>query len=102
MIAAHALRIAPLVAAILIGTISDRTTGQPLPGVAVSIGAIHAKTHADGTYRLTGVKPGRATLDAESDDVPPQHFGVTIGKTRSRADLRACSTTLDYTCGPLQ
>jgi protocatechuate 3,4-dioxygenase beta subunit len=91
-----------LVAAILVGTVSDRTTGQPLPGVTVSIGAAHAVTHADGTYRLAGVKTGAATLNAESDDVPPQHFTVKVGKTSSRADLRVCSTTLDYNCGPQQ
>jgi len=88
--------------AVLLGTVSDRTTGQPLPGVTVSVGAVHALTHADGTFRLTGVKPGPATLGVESDDVPPQHFSVTIKPTGARAALRVCSTTLDYNCGPPQ
>jgi cytochrome c556 len=89
----RAFRAAGLLAALLIGIVSDRTTGQPLPGVTVSIGAIHAVTRADGSFKLAGVKAGRATLNAESDDVPPQHFPVTVGKASSRADLRVCSTT---------
>ena len=88
--------------AIVVGTIADRTTGQPLPGVVASIGSVHATTKADGSFRLTGVKPGPATLMVESDDVPPQRFGVTVGPKATRADLRVCSTTLDYNCGPPQ
>ena len=88
--------------AVLLGTVADRTTSQPLPGVTVSSGAVHATTRADGTFRLAGLKPGRATLSLSSDDVPPQRFPVTIGKTTSHVALRACSTTLDYNCGPPQ
>jgi Carboxypeptidase regulatory-like domain len=91
--------VSALAFAILIGTISDRTTGQPMPGVTVTFGAAHAVSHADGTYKLTGVKPGRGSLGVSSDDVPPQHFAVTAGSGTSRADLRVCSTTLDYNCG---
>lgn len=94
--------LAALVLAVLIGTISDRTTGQPLSGVHVSLGTAHATSRDDGSYRLTGVKPGPATLTVSSDDVPPQHFPVTVGPATSRADVRVCSTTLDYNCGPLQ
>jgi hypothetical protein len=32
--------------------------------------------------------------------VPPQSFTVMAGAATSRADLRVCSTTLDYNCGP--
>lgn len=102
MIERSALRAAGLLAAVLIGTVSDRTTGQPLPGVSVSIGSVHAVTRADGSFKLAGLKAGRTTLHAESDDVPPQHFAVTVGKASLRANLRVCSTTLDYNCGPLQ
>lgn len=91
-----------LVLAVLVGEITDRTTGQPLAGVGISLGTARATSHADGSHRLTGVKPGRATLTVESPDVPPQHFTVTVGNATSRADLRACSTTLDYNCGPPQ
>ena len=88
--------------AVLIGTLSDRTTGQPLPGVVVSLGTAHATSHADGSFRLNGVKPGRAPLTVSSDDVPPQNIPVTVGTATSRVSLRVCSTTLDYNCGPPQ
>lgn len=84
------------------GTITDRTTGQPLSGVVVNIGSVHATSHDDGTYKLTGVPPGKTTLTVSSDDVPPQRFPVMVGTATTRADLRVCSTTLDYSCGPLQ
>jgi hypothetical protein len=85
--------------AVLIGNLTDRTTGQPLAGIGVSLGAAHATSHADGSFRLTGVKPGGATLTVSSDDVPPQRFSVTVAKTTSHVNLRVCSITLDYSCG---
>jgi Carboxypeptidase regulatory-like domain len=88
--------------AVLVGNLGDRTTGQPLSGVVVTLGNVHATSHADGSFRLTGVKPGRATLSVSSDDVPPQQFPVTVGNTTTRVNLRVCSTTLDYNCGPPQ
>jgi hypothetical protein len=88
--------------AVLLGSVADRTTGQPLPGVHVSLGTAHTTSRADGSFRLSGLKPGRATLSVSSDDVPPQRFPVTIGPATTRADLRVCSTTLDYNCGPPQ
>jgi hypothetical protein len=86
--------------AVLIGSVVDRTTGQPLPGVTIALGNLHAISGTDGTFRLSGVKPGRATLNVSSDDVPPQTFSVTVGTTTSHVALRLCSTTLDYNCGP--
>ena len=88
--------------AVLVGNLTDKTTGQPLPGVSVSVGAAHGTSRADGSFRLTGLKPGRATLSVSSDDVPPQQFPVTIGNASSRVNVRVCSTTLDYNCGPPQ
>jgi hypothetical protein len=85
--------------AVLIGTLTDHTTGQPLPGVIVELGKVRATTHADGTFRLNGVKPGHATLSVSSADVPPQTFPVSVGATTSHVALRVCSTTLDYNCG---
>lgn len=95
-------RFALLTLAVLLGTVADRTTGQPLSGVTVTVGARHTVTRADGTFKLAGVKPGHAEIGVESDDVPPQHFSATVGAKTSRADLRVCSTTLDYNCGPPQ
>jgi hypothetical protein len=88
--------------AVLVGNLGDRTTGQPLAGVLVTLGKAHATSHADGSFRLTGLKPGRATLSVSSDDVPPQQFPVTVGATTTHVNLRVCSTTLDYNCGPPQ
>lgn len=88
--------------AVLIGSLADRTTGQPLAGIRVALGTAQAVSHADGSFRLKGLKPGRSTLSVSSDDVPPQHFSVTIGHTTSHVALRVCSTTLDYNCGPPQ
>jgi hypothetical protein len=94
--------VAALLVAVLAGTITDKTTGQPLSGVVVTVGAVHATSHADGTYRLSGVKPGAATVTVSSDDVPPQRFSVTVGTAVTHANFTACSTTLDYSCGPPQ
>jgi hypothetical protein len=93
--------VASLSFAVLVGTISDRTTGQPLPGVLVAVGATHSTSRADGSYRLSGLKPGRATLTVSSNEgVPPQQFSVTVGNATSRADVRVCDIALDYNCGP--
>jgi len=86
--------------AVLVGTITDRTTGQPLPGVQVSLGAAHATSHADGSYRLSGLKPGHATVTVSSaDGVPPQRFSVVVGSATSHADFSVCNIALDYNCG---
>ncbi len=94
--------LATMLVAVLAGTITDKTTGQPLAGVVVAVGAAHTTSHADGSYRLSGVKPGPATLTVSSDDVPPQRFAVTLGPATTHANLTVCSTTLDYNCGPPQ
>ncbi len=89
-----------LVLAVLYGRVNDLTTGQPLTGVTVSIGAHHTRTDADGKYRLSGLTPGSYTLTLHSNDVPPQHHHVRVGASAAgtKLDLRACSTTLDYGC----
>jgi hypothetical protein len=86
---------------IVAGSISDRTTGQPLPGVTVTIGAAHAVSRADGSFRLSVAKAGAAVLSVSSDDVPPQQFNVKLAPP-AHVNLRVCSTTLDYNCGPPQ
>jgi hypothetical protein len=93
--------VATLLFAVVVGTITDRTTGQPMPNVTIALGTAHATTRGDGSYRLTGVKPGKATLTASSNDAPPQSFPITVGPTTTKADLHVCSVTLDYNCGGL-
>lgn len=84
--------------AIVTGQVTDRTTGQPMPGVRVAIGSAQTKTGADGTYRLAGVRPGARVVNAFSDDVPPQSFTVTVGKGTVHRSFAVCSITLDYSC----
>ena len=91
--------IAALAAAVLSGTITDRTTGQPLAGVRVHVGKATATTSADGRYALHGLAPGDYTLTLESSDVPPEHLRVSVKRGVNQRNLRVCSTTLDYGCG---
>jgi hypothetical protein len=86
---------------IVTGSVADRTTGQPLPGVTVAIGTAHTVSRADGSFRLSVAKAGPAVVSVSSDDVPPQQFNVKVGPP-ARVNLRVCSTTLDYNCGPPQ
>ena len=107
MTSLRSLGLLALSAVVILGRITDQTTGQPLAGVSVRAGGANgaspaAKTNAEGRYRLIGVRPGPTTLTISSNDVPPQRFHVTLGAAASRTvDLTACSTTLDYSCaGP--
>jgi hypothetical protein len=86
-----------LALAVLLGHVTDRTTGQALPGIAVSAGKAHAKTDANGNFRLAGLKPGSLTVTLTSDDVPPQDFPVSVG-AKTHRDFTVCSITLDYHC----
>jgi hypothetical protein len=94
--------IAVLVAlAILTGQITDRTTGQPLSGVNVQVDNKHAVTDGSGRYAVKGVASGARWVTIGSKDVPSERFRVTIKAPSTRFDMRACSTTLDYSCsGP--
>jgi hypothetical protein len=85
--------------ALLVGHVTDATTGQPLENVTIAVGSEHATTDKHGAYRLTGLKPGEYTLSASSKDVPPQHRGVVVKPNgQTTLDLVLCSTTLDYSC----
>jgi protocatechuate 3,4-dioxygenase beta subunit len=89
-----------LIVAMLVGHVTDATTGQPLAGVTISIGSSHTSTDAHGAYRLTGLTPGRYDLTASSKDVPPQHRSVVVKPQgpKTTVDLVLCSATLDYSC----
>ena len=90
------------VLAVVVGTITDRTTGQPMGGVTVRVGSARTTSRDDGSYRLSGVGAGSVSLTVSSDDVPPQHFPIALSAGTTRADLRVCSITLDYSCGGQQ
>lgn len=83
----------------LSGRIVDRTTGQPLPGVHITVAGANASTDGDGRYRLRGLVPGTYTLTLQSNDVPAERVRVTLKSGANERDVRACSTTLDYGCG---
>lgn len=93
---------ASLAFALLLGHITDRTTGQPLRGVHVAVESTHAAPHAvtdaHGRFRLAGVRPGTVTLRYFSDDVPPQTLTVDVHGSKQAISITACSTTLDYSC----
>jgi 5-hydroxyisourate hydrolase-like protein (transthyretin family) len=93
-----------LAATVLSGHVTDKTTGQPLPGVQVLLTAqghksAHAYTNAQGTYRIAKVARGTYLVTLSSDDVPTQTFTLRVGgKATQSADFVACSITLDYSC----
>lgn len=99
-------RIAPLAAAaaltLLIGHVTDKTTGQPLAGVHVTAnghaGRYSATTNTRGLFHLA-LPGGHYRLRFSSADVPPQQQDVTVSGKRQSITLQACSTTLDYSCG---
>jgi Carboxypeptidase regulatory-like domain len=89
--------------AIVVGTITDKTTGQPLVGVVVTTTAanqhLRARTDAQGHFTLGNLPAGTYTLHLSSDDVPPQTLHIQVKEKDAHLNLRACSTTLDYKCG---
>lgn len=94
---------AALTFTLLLGHITDRTTGQPLRGVQVAVqsghATLHAVTDAHGRFRIAGVRPGTVTLRYASDDVPPQTLTLGVRGPKQKLTITACSTTLDYSCG---
>ncbi len=85
--------------AMLGGRILDKTTGQPLVGVTVRVGAAKATTDAQGRFVLRGLAAGTGRLTLESNDVPAEHLDITLHAGANRREIRACSTTLDFGCG---
>ncbi|MDE2482648.1 MAG: carboxypeptidase regulatory-like domain-containing protein [bacterium] len=99
----HLSTAAAFVAAVLVGHVTDRTTGQAIAGVHIVLsGPSHAKatTKSDGSYAVRGLRPGLYTLTLSSNDVPPESAHLRITKAKTREDFIVCSTTLDYSCAP--
>lgn len=98
------LLLSALLAAVT-GTLTDKTTGQPLTGVTISTSAgaktIHAKTDAHGHFNLGKLPAGTYTLHLSSPDVPAESLRVRVRGASTNLHIKACSTTLDYSCaGP--
>lgn len=87
---------------ILIGQVTDKTTGQPLVGVQITgsthAGRFAATTNQHGFFHVN-LPPGHYRFHLSSSDVPPQQHDVVIKGRRQSLTLQACSTTLDYSCG---
>jgi hypothetical protein len=87
---------------LLIGQITDQTTGQPMRGVSVAISSAHKKfvatTDAEGRFQVTNVPAGNVTLRYSSDDVPPQTLALHVSGSKQSIHITACSVTLDYRC----
>ncbi len=49
------------------GTVMRADTYKTLSGMVISIGGVALRTGADGTYAISGLKPGEALLTAERD-----------------------------------
>jgi hypothetical protein len=96
-IARHAVTFA-VVLGTLAGRVLDTTTGQPLAHVGVVSGTSHATSDARGRFALHGLHRGNVIVTLESSDVPMQRVTVHVGSGLVHHDLRACSTTLDYSC----
>ncbi|MGA3037010.1 MAG: carboxypeptidase regulatory-like domain-containing protein [Vulcanimicrobiaceae bacterium] len=95
------MKILALLLVVLSGVVRDQTTGQPLAGVNITVDGKHTVTDSAGHYVVKGVHPGVHTLTIGSKDVPSQRFHVNVKPPSTRFDMRACSTTLDYSCsGP--
>ncbi len=95
------MRMLVLLLVVLSGVVRDQTTGQPLIGVSIQVDGKTGVTDSGGRYLVKGVHSGAHTLTIGSKDVPSQRFHVTVKPPSTRFDMRACSTTLDYSCaGP--
>lgn|GEM_PF-2501790 len=92
---------AALAFAILVGQVSDRTTGQPLGGLRVSsIGPTRTsvRTNADGHYLLRNLRPGRYTILIRGKGVPTVRARITLSDRRQRKNFVVCNVALDYSC----
>src|SRR5258706_9587065 len=60
------------------GVVLDRTTGEPLPGISVTVAGQTAISEADGTYAITQIIPGTYDVVFELDTTRVIHSGVEV------------------------
>ncbi|MDH2910914.1 MAG: hypothetical protein HKL92_00120 [Candidatus Eremiobacteraeota bacterium] len=92
---------AALAFALLVGRITDQTTGQPLEGLRVSaVGPTHSsvRTDADGRYVLRNLHPGRYTIVVRGKGVPTVRAGITVSDRTLKKNFVVCNVALDYSC----
>ncbi|HEY8314057.1 MAG TPA: DUF2012 domain-containing protein [Candidatus Baltobacteraceae bacterium] len=96
--------LAALAFTLVFGHLTDKTTGQPLTDVTVQARSSSTTqttlTDRNGHFRFQKLPPGNYTLMLSSKDVPPQSFHIEIGSDAQTINVKACSTTLDYSCVP--
>ncbi len=92
-----------LALAVLIGTITDKTTGQPLAGVTVTTTAgshtLRTRTDESGHFTFKALADGTYNVQLSSRDVPPQSVKVRVQGKTTHVTFKTCSMTLDYSCG---
>ncbi len=83
---------------VIAGTVTDSTTGQPLPGVNVVIQGTQqgASTGAEGTYEIPGLDPGTYTLQASFVGFTPKTIeGIEVGADEvATADFELVPSTV--------
>src|SRR5689334_1446670 len=62
------------------GTVTDRITGDPLPGITVTAGSQTVITEGDGSYAITQLVPGTydVTFDLGDTKVVRSHVEVLV------------------------
>ncbi len=93
--------LATLVLAVLVGHITDQTTGQSLAGLHVStLGPTRTtvRTDADGRYVLRNLRPGRYTIVVRGKGVPTVRTTLVVSARTQRRDFVVCNVALDYSC----
>jgi len=93
---------AALTLPVLSGRIVDRTTGQPMFGVHVTItGAANATTITNrvGRYTLRNLRPGRYRIAVRGKGMPTVRRRITLSNKNAVANFVVCSVALDYSCG---
>ncbi len=96
--------IAALALAMLVGRVTDRTTGQSLAGLNVTtIGPTHAvaRTGADGRYMFRHLRPGKYTLVIRGKGVPTVRTRISLAGRTTTKNVVVCNVALDYSCANL-
>jgi outer membrane receptor protein involved in Fe transport len=61
------------------GRVTDAETGEPLPGVTVTIGSQVTITDEDGSYKITELIPGMYTVELAYDTTTAVRRGIVVG-----------------------
>ena len=77
----------------VVGTVTDESTGNPLPDVYVKIASAHAKTDDQGAYHISGVKQGDRIISATKCGY--QAYSDTVSVTAGQ------TTTFNFKMKPL-